>query len=64
MEAIQRLMEGRTTFIIAHRPSTLEICDKVLVLDAGKVVAFAAPDSVRSLSDLMTARAVADQPAV
>jgi ATP-binding cassette subfamily B protein len=64
MEAIQRLMEGRTTFIIAHRPSTLEICDKVLVLDGGKVVAFAAPDSVRSLSELMTARAVAEPPAV
>jgi ATP-binding cassette subfamily B protein len=53
MEALQRLMEGRTTFIIAHRPSTLEICDKVLVLQKGKVIAFASPDSMGSLNDLM-----------
>jgi len=46
-------MKGRTTFIIAHRPSTLEICEKVLVLEGGKVVAFAAPDSVSSLGELM-----------
>jgi len=62
MEAIQRLMHGRTTFIIAHRPSTLETCEKVLVLEAGKVVAFAAPDSVESLRDLMTAGAASEPP--
>lgn len=53
MEAVQRLMEGRTTFIIAHRPSTLEICEKVLVLEDGRVVAYATPDSVTSLTELM-----------
>jgi len=53
MGALERLMKGRTTFIIAHRPSTLEICDKVLVLQEGKVVAYAAPDSVTSLDELM-----------
>ena len=57
MEALERLMEGRTTFIIAHRPSTLEICDRVLVLDQGRVVAYAAPNSVDSLDELMLARA-------
>jgi ATP-binding cassette subfamily B protein len=64
MEASQRLMKGRTTFIIAHRPSTLQICDKVLVIDKGRVVAFAAPNSVGSLDELMltTARTTTPKP--
>jgi ATP-binding cassette subfamily B protein len=38
MEAMERLMEGRTTFMIAHRLSTLDICDARLELDAGRIV--------------------------
>ena len=30
-------MEGRTTIIIAHRMSTIEKCNKVFVLEQGKV---------------------------
>ncbi len=37
-EALSRLMKGRTTFVIAHRLSTVINCDKVIVLDAGRVV--------------------------
>jgi ATP-binding cassette subfamily B protein len=55
MEAVKRLMQGRTTFIIAHRPSTLKTCDKVLVIEKGKIVTFVSPDSVASLDDLMLA---------
>lgn len=33
--ALERLMEGRTTFIIAHRPSTIETADHILVLEDG-----------------------------
>lgn len=36
--AIDRLMEGRTTFIIAHRISTLRNADRILVIDKGKLV--------------------------
>ena len=57
MDALKRLMQGRTTFIIAHRPSTLENCDKVLVIEKGKVVTFASPQSVESLDQLMLATA-------
>lgn len=32
MEAMERLMKGRTTFIIAHRLNTLEQCDALVVL--------------------------------
>ena len=63
LDALERLMSGRTTFIIAHRPSTLESCDKVLVLEQGRVVAFAAPDAARSLDELMLTRAVPAKPA-
>jgi subfamily B ATP-binding cassette protein MsbA len=36
--AIDHLMQGRTTFVIAHRLSTLRAADRILVLDHGKVV--------------------------
>lgn len=38
MEATERLMAGRTTFMIAHRLSTLKSCDLVLVLDQGRLL--------------------------
>jgi ATP-binding cassette subfamily B protein len=37
-EALDRLMRGRTTIVIAHRLSTVRRADRVVVLDAGRVV--------------------------
>jgi ATP-binding cassette subfamily B protein len=37
-EALQHLMEGRTTFIIAHRVQSVRNADLIIVLDKGKVV--------------------------
>ncbi len=37
-EALARLMKGRTTFVIAHRLSTVVNCDRVVVLEAGRLV--------------------------
>lgn len=36
-EALQYLMEGRTTFVVAHRLSTIQRADRILVLDKGKL---------------------------
>ena len=37
-EAFDRLMESRTTFIIAHRLSTVRKADRIVVLDEGRIV--------------------------
>jgi ATP-binding cassette subfamily B protein len=37
-EALDRLMQGRTTLIIAHRLSTVIGADRVVVLDGGRIV--------------------------
>jgi ATP-binding cassette subfamily B protein len=37
-QAMERLMVGRTTLVIAHRLSTVRALDRLLVFDAGKVV--------------------------
>jgi len=37
-QALDRLMKGRTTFIVAHRLSTLRNVDRVLVLEQGRIV--------------------------
>jgi ATP-binding cassette subfamily B protein len=38
MQALERLMRGRTTFVIAHRLSTIRNADLILVLENGRVV--------------------------
>jgi subfamily B ATP-binding cassette protein MsbA len=37
-EALERLMQGRTTFVIAHRLSTVRDADRIVVLEGGKIV--------------------------
>ena len=46
--ALRTLLSGRTAFIIAHRLSTVEIADRVLVIEAGRIVEDGAPDELRA----------------
>jgi len=45
--ALRTLLRGRTAVIIAHRLSTVEIADRVLVIDDGRVVEDGAPSELR-----------------
>jgi len=38
-DALATVMRGRTTLVIAHRPATIELADRVALLDDGKIVA-------------------------
>ena len=37
-KAMEKLMENRTSFVIAHRLSTIRDADKILVMEAGRIV--------------------------
>lgn len=37
-KALEKLIKGRTTFIVAHRLSTIKKADKIIVFDQGKIV--------------------------
>jgi ATP-binding cassette subfamily B protein len=59
--ALERLMQGRTTFIIAHRIQSVMIADLILVLDKGQIVQkgthqelLAQPGIYREIYDLQT----------
>lgn len=45
-KALATVLEGRTAIIIAHRLSTVEIADRVLVMDAGRIVEDGTPDEL------------------
>jgi ATP-binding cassette, subfamily B, bacterial len=38
-QALRTLMTGRTTLVIAHRPSTIGLADRVAYLEGGRIVA-------------------------
>jgi ATP-binding cassette subfamily B protein len=44
--ALTRLMTGRTTLVIAHRLATVLSCDRILVLDQGRIVEEGSHDSL------------------
>ena len=51
-QALDRLMEGRTTFVIAHRLSTVRRADLILVMKAGRVVERGTHDQLLELGGL------------
>jgi len=45
-EAMKTVMTGRTTIVIAHRPGTIALADRVILLDDGKVAAVGTHDGL------------------
>ena len=46
-EALHELTRGRTTFVIAHRLSTLQDVDRILVVDRGRIIEDGVHDTLR-----------------
>jgi subfamily B ATP-binding cassette protein MsbA len=63
--AIDRLMQGRTTFVVAHRFSSLRHADRILVLDDGRLAGSGLHDELLSgnptYRDLWRQQALTDQ---
>ncbi len=52
LSAMKRAMEGRTTFIVAHRLATLRKADLILLLDRGRLIQAGTHDEVLGRSEL------------
>ena len=49
-DAMKTVMSGRTTIVIAHRPGTIALADRVILLDEGRVVAIGSHDELVAAS--------------
>jgi ATP-binding cassette subfamily B protein len=51
-KSLEKLMKGRTTVVVAHRLSTIQKMDRILVVEGGKVVAQGPHDELLNISPL------------
>jgi len=50
-ESLEELMKGRTTFIVAHRLSTVRKAGKIIVFSKGRVVEIGKHDELMDIKD-------------
>ncbi len=50
--ALKPLMAGRTTFVVAHRPETIQLAERILLLDQGRLIADASHEALHTESAL------------
>jgi ATP-binding cassette subfamily B protein len=58
-EALERLMTGRTTIVVAHRLSTIRTADRIAVIDAGRLAELGSHDDLVALGGRYAALAAA-----
>ena len=58
-EAFERMMEGRTSFIVAHRLSTIRNADLILVMKDGKIIEQGNHESCLQRTDFMRTSTIA-----
>jgi ABC-type multidrug transport system fused ATPase/permease subunit len=51
-DGLRSLRQGRTTFVIAHRLSTVRTADRILVLEGGRIAAQGTHDALLGISPL------------
>jgi ABC-type multidrug transport system fused ATPase/permease subunit len=50
--ALKPLMAGRTTFVVAHRPETIQLAERILLLDQGRLIADGSHEALHTDSGL------------
>ncbi|NIA22477.1 MAG: hypothetical protein GWP05_11055, partial [Anaerolineaceae bacterium] len=51
-DTLERFVRGRTVFIIAHRLSTISLADRIVVMDAGRIVDTGSHEELMKCCDL------------